>query len=224
MKTRTWLPIVVAIQILSGLCLSAAEQMTALHARPGSKMRIEGTSTLGDWQAENKIIGGSIEVGPNFPLTPGQEVKPEKINIRGTARIAVRSLQSIEKNGSHKSHIMDESMWAKLSITNHPYIFYYPKEMTLKEAPKSKDAPYLFDAKGDIVVGGVTNTVSMPVTVLPMPDSKVKISGKLETKMSNFNIEPKYLAGKVFTTANEITLIYDWVLAPAKPAAAAATK
>jgi hypothetical protein len=70
-------------------------------------MRIEGTSSIHDWQAQSTLIGGSIEVGPNFPITPGQEVKPGKIEVHGQAFIRVRSLLSVEKNGTHYKDKMD---------------------------------------------------------------------------------------------------------------------
>jgi len=226
MKIRTFIAATIMIQIMAALSLQAADSMTKLHAKAGSKMRIEGTSTVHDWQVESKIIGGSIEVGPNFPTTAGQEVKPEKIDVRGAAVIRVRSLQSVEKNGSHYSDTMDETMWRKLKMNETTNIYYYPGELSLKEAPKSKDAPYVFDAKGDVVVAGVTNNVTMPVNVLPMADGKVKISGTLNTKFSAFAIEPVYLipGGKTFKTADEVKLIFDWVVGPNKPAPGSVSK
>jgi len=223
MKIRTLIAGILVIQQIAGLSLQAADQLTKLSAKSGSKMRIEGTSTVHDWQAESKIIGGMIEVTPNFPITPGQEVKPEKVEVHGMAKIGVRSLLSVEKNGTHYKDKMDEAMWEKLLLNQHPNIFYYPGELTLKEAPKAKDAPYLFDSKGEVVVAGVTNKVSMPVKVLPMADGKIKISGTLDTKMSNFNIQPVFLLG-TFKTGDDVKLIFDWVVGPVKAVAGTANK
>src|SRR3954452_21112532 len=88
----------VAVILLGGLCLQAAD-LTRYNAKPGSlKMRIEGTSTIHDWQVESSIIGGYIEVGPEFPVEPGQAATPGKLEARGEAKIPVRSLFSIEKD------------------------------------------------------------------------------------------------------------------------------
>src|SRR5678816_4685007 len=96
MKMRNWIAGTVALLLLaSTACLHAAE-MKKLGARPGSKLRMEGTSSLHDWTVESKIIGGFLEVGPNFPTEPGQSVQPGKVEARGTASITVRSLQSIK--------------------------------------------------------------------------------------------------------------------------------
>jgi len=60
------------------------------------KMRIEGTSNIHDWQVEGSIIGGYLEVGPEFPVEPGQAATAGKVEAHGEAYIPVRSLFSIE--------------------------------------------------------------------------------------------------------------------------------
>ena len=76
MKTNLRTITFCALGLIAGAFLAsssrAADEMTRLDARSGSKMRMEGTSTLHDWQVESPIITGYIEVGPNFPMEPGQ--------------------------------------------------------------------------------------------------------------------------------------------------------
>ena len=91
MKIRTLIAGTITLVLLAISSVQAADQMTSLHAKSGSKMRIEGTSTLHDWQVESRVIGGSIEVGPNFPVEPGQDVKLGKVDAQATASIPVRS-------------------------------------------------------------------------------------------------------------------------------------
>ena len=207
--------------LASTACLHAAE-MKKLGARPGSKLRMEGTSSLHDWTVESKIIGGFLEVGPNFPTEPGQSVQPGKVEARGTASITVRSLQSIKDDGSPYSDKMDGIMWDKLKVTTQPRIEYHLSELVLKEAAKSKDAPYLFDSKGELVVGGVTNTIAMPVKVTPMADKKIKIVGAVPVKMSDYKVEPATIGGGIFKTGDEVKLSFEWVVAPSPSAAPAA--
>ena len=68
MMKRTMIARAAALLLLAMVSLPAAAQTTTLAARSGSKMRIEGTSNIHDWQCESPFIGGMIEVGPNFPL------------------------------------------------------------------------------------------------------------------------------------------------------------
>ena len=225
MKTRYLTATIAGLALLIVTASQAAEEMTRLHAKSGSKMRIEGTSTAHDWQVESKIIGGFIEVGSNFPTEPGQEVKPGKVGGRVETFITVRSLQSVEKNGSHYSDTMDETMWKNMKGAEYPRIVYRSTELSIKEAPKSKDAPYVLESKGELAIAGVTNQVSMTVGVLPLGEKKIKITGSLATKMSDFKIEAAKIGlGFVsFKTADDVKLIFEWMLGPAKaPAAAAA--
>ena len=65
-----------AALLLAAALTRAAEPVVRLDPLPGSKMRIEGTSSVHDWQVEGNLIGGRVEAGPQFPLEPGQAVSP----------------------------------------------------------------------------------------------------------------------------------------------------
>ncbi len=214
MKMRTTL---ILTAILAAATLQAAET-TKLSATQGSKIRIEGTSNIHDWRVESKLIGGSLEVGPNFPLKPGQAVEPGKVEVKGEAFIPVRSLKSLEKDGRPYSDKMDEIMYEKL---NTPRIYYRVTSLTLKEAAKSASDPYLFDSEGELAVNGVTNKVSMPVKVTPLPDSKWKIAGETAVKMTDFKIDPPApaIALGMIKTGNDVKLLFEWMVKPAPDAA-----
>src|SRR6266404_6670659 len=129
MKIRTLIAGNIILVWLATSSVLAADQIKSLHAKSGSKMRIEGTSTIHDWQVESKIIGGSIEVGANFPTEPGQDVKPGKVDAQANAYIPIRSLLSVNKDGSHYDDKMDDTMWKNLKVTEFPKIVYTTSEM-----------------------------------------------------------------------------------------------
>ncbi len=225
MNTRRIITLEFAFFLLVGLSVQAGEPMNRFYARSGSKMRIEGTSNIHDWQVESPIIGGYLEVGANFPTEPGQAATPGKVEAHAEPFITVRSLRSIEKDGKFYSDKMDEIMYEKLKALDDPRakITYRLTELTLKEAAKSKEAPYLFDSKGELVVAGVTNQISMPVTVLPLGDKKLKISGSTSVKMTDFKIEPPApkIALGLIKTGDEVKLLFDWNVAQRTTPAAA---
>jgi hypothetical protein len=213
-----------ALLLLAMVSLPAAGQTTTLAARSGSKMRIEGTSNIHDWQVESPFIGGMLEVGANFPLDPGQAVTPGKVEAKGDVFIQVRSLKSVEKDGKAYSDKMDEVMWEHMRETENKRIVYHLTELTLKEAAKAKDAPYVFEAKGDLAVAGVTNQITMTVNVLPLSDKKLKITGSTNLKMTAYKIEPPApkIALGMIKTGDDVKLIFEWMLAQRKAPAAAA--
>jgi hypothetical protein len=196
----------------------AAEGMKVFTARSGSKMRLEGTSNVHDWRAESPFIGGSLEVGPNFPVEPGQSATPGKVEGKGDAFVPVNSLKSLEADGRPYSDRMDEVMWEHLGYkegTTPARIVYHLKELVLKEAAKDKDSPCIFDTKGEIVINGVTNQVTMPVNVLPLGGKKLKITGTTTAKMSDFKIDPPHppIVGMMIKTGDDVKLIFTWIVA-----------
>ncbi len=223
MKTARLLSATLLLLPLASLSLGAAE-MTRYDARSGSKMRIEGTSVVHDWRAESPLILGFLEVGPGFPTEPGQTVTPGKIEARGEARVMVNTLLSKKENGDPYESKMDDKMHDMLKMDTYPMIVFRLTELTLKEAPKSKDDPYIFDSKGELAVAGVTNQLSMVVSIFPLADKKLKISGTAPLKMTDFKIEPATLILPAFKTSEDVKIKFEWILGQKKPAAPAASK
>ena len=218
MKNPKTLSIIAA---LSFLTLPLAAEMTRLDAQPGgSKMRLEGTSTVHDWQVEGNLIGGYMEVGSDFPLEPGAAAKPGKVDAKVNVFIVVRNLKSIEKDGSHKSDKMDEVMHDRLKAQANPRIFYTLNELVLKEAPKAASEPYVFDSTGELAVAGITNKISMPVKIVPLGSKKLKITGEYPVKMTDFKVDRNFLLGTI-KIGEEVKVIFTWTVGQrAAPAAA----
>jgi hypothetical protein len=210
------------VLLLAGLAAQAADKPVRFDSKsgPNVKVRVEGTSTIHDWQVEGPLIGGFIEVGSGFPIEPGQQTSPGKVEARVEAFIPVRSLKSVEKDGSHYSDKMDEIMFEKLKSQTHSRILYRLSELTLKESPKTKDLPYVFDSKGELVVAGVTNKIAMAVNVTPLGDQKLKLTGNTKVKMTDYGIQPPVLIG-VLSTGDEVTLGFEWMVVHKTPPAAA---
>jgi len=212
--------------LLMGIfALQAAESKTFV-ARPGSKVKIDGTASMihTHWTVQSPLIAGTLEVGPAFPAEPGQTVAPGKLEAKAECSIPVRSLRSVEEDGKFYSDPMDDVMYGKLKAQDNPKIVYRLTELTLKETAKDKNSPYVFDSKGEVAVAGVTNPVAFPVYVLPLADNKIKISGDTTLKMTDFKIQPPApaLALGALKTGDEVKITFEWILAPKTPAAPAA--
>ncbi len=198
-------------------------EMTRLDSQPGSKVRIEGTSSIHDWQTESKLIGGFMEVGPGFPTEPGQAVQPGKVDARVEVFIPVRSFKSVEKDGKPYSEKMDDRMYEAMMQPTAPRVLYRLEELVLKEPAKDAKSAYLFEAKGDLIVAGTTNKVTMPIQVTPLGDKKLKITGNTGLKMTSFKIHPPSppLLGGIITTGDDVKIMFEWMVGQ-KPAASAA--
>jgi polyisoprenoid-binding protein YceI len=210
----------IALLTLATACLAltsfrSAADTVRYDPKPGSKLRLEGTSVVHDYAAESKLIHGFLEVGSNFPTEPGQKVAPGKVEAKGQASVAVRQLYT-DSDG------LNNKMWDMLRMDKNPMIVFQIRELTLKELPKGTNDPYVFDATGDLAVAGVTNQIAMPVNVFLLPDKKLKITGTKPLKMTDFKIEPAKLILPQFKTSDDVTIKFEWILGPRKPAAPAA--
>ena len=171
-------------------------------------VRIEGTSTVHDWQVEGHLIGGSAEFGQGFPTQPGAQALPGPVEAKVSVFIPVRSLKSVEKDGRPYSDAMDEIMYGKLLEPTNKRITYTLTSLTLKEPPREVTDPFLYEATGNLCVAGVTNAITMPVSVLPDADGWIQFAGSVKVKMTDFKIEPPSpsLGGVSIKTGDEVTL------------------
>lgn len=192
----------------------AADGWSEYRARPGSgsKIAINGTSTVHDWTVEGLIIGGTVEAGPNFPADPAS-AKPGKVDAKATVFIPVRSLKSM-KDDKPYSTAMDDIMYGKLKMEEQRNIEFKLNSLTLKEAPKSAEGPYLFESVGELKVAGVTKSITMPLEMMVPEPNRLKFSGTVDAKMSDFGIEPPAptVGLGLIKTADEIKLSFDWVV------------
>jgi RNA polymerase sigma factor (sigma-70 family) len=201
--------------------VNPVSQIQRFIGRPGSKVRIEGTANIlhPTWQVESPIIGGQLEVGPGFPVEPGQTLEPGPVQAQAKAFISVRSLKSVDDDGRPYSDRMDEIMYESLRERDYHQISYRLVELSLTGATnRNKVLQYLFDSRGELVVAGTTNEITMPVFVQPLSDGKLKISGSTSFKMTDFNVAPvdiNLVIGHI-TTGNEVSIHFEWVLWPKK--------
>jgi RNA polymerase sigma factor (sigma-70 family) len=198
---------------------SLAQPIQQFIARSGSRVRIEGTSNIRDWQVESPFLGGFLEVGPGFPLEASDTLEPGPVQAQAEVFIMVRSLKSIDKDGQPYSDKMDEIMRESLREGQNPRIRYRLVEMFLMGTTNHDEVlQYEFVSRGELVVAGVTNQITMPVLARPLGDGKLKISGSTSLKMTSFRIDPPApkLALGLIKTGDEVHIQFEWVVAPKK--------
>jgi hypothetical protein len=173
----------------------------------GSKVGIAGSANIHDWTMDGTLIGGFFEVPAGVEFDQSQEALPGvsggKLAARAETSIDVTSLHG---NWSGMDPVMQEAMNAK----DHPSIQYRLAEMTLKE-PHAAGAPFDFETKGDLIVNGVTNVINMPVSIQSAGAGKLKITGKVPLKMTDYKVTPPVKFG-VFKTGDEVTISFEWIV------------
>ena len=197
---HSWSALTLAVALATTV---SAQTMTKFEAQPGSKVKIEGTSTVHDWTVEGGIIAGALELDSKFTADP-TKAAPGKVSAKVEAMIPVRSVKSGKKS-------MDDIMHAAMKQPLFPKIEYRLTELTLKETPKSADGPYVFDSKGELSLAGVTNKVAFPVT-MTRTDKSIKTTGVTTVKMTSYGIQPPApkIALGLITTGDDVKLTFEW--------------
>jgi polyisoprenoid-binding protein YceI len=178
-----------------------AQSTVRYEAQPGSKVKVEGTSTLHDWTIESRAVGGFMELDPSFDA----DLKTVSTIPKVEVTIPVRQL----KNPENKPK-MDAVMYEHMRQKEQPTIKYRLLGLTPKAGASSQ-----FDAKGELTVAGITRTNSMPVTFERIDPNKIKVKGATPLKMSDFGIQPPALtiAGIGIKTGDEVKLNFEWTTA-----------
>ena len=205
-----------AITVLIGAG-ARAQDLVRYRARPDTNtlVRINGSANIHDWEMEGSIIGGYLEVPSTVILDSSQAAlagAPDgKVKAKAHVQIPVTAIVNAKWDGM--SQVMQDAMGAK----DFPQIIFDLAEMTLKQ-PHEAGKPFQFEAKGELAVHGVTNKITMPVTIQTLDKTRLKVSAeKIPLSMTEFKVTPPVKAG-IFITKPEITITFDWFIA--KPAEA----
>lgn len=214
------------ISFSAGLLLLAcslnAQTFTRYDAQPtGSKVKIEGTSTLHDWTMEGFMILGYLELDSQVQIDTAEKtiagLTGGKLNVRAQVSIPIRSIKS-----GHTS--MDSVMQEAMNQKTHPKIEYRLTDLVLKDTAHTAGTPFQFDSKGDLSMNGRTNKVTMPVTIDRVDKSRLKIAGSIPLKMTSFGIKPpapSILGLSPIKTGDDIKVSVVWLVAqPEKTAEA----
>jgi len=173
----------------------------------GSKVTIDGTSTLHDWTVEGKMVGGIMELDEKFPLDPAAKPAADaKLNAKVEVTIPVTSLLSGKK-------LMDEVMYEHMKQRQYKTIDYKLKQISLKSGAQA--GALQFDTVGDLSVAGMMKPVSMVVTMERVDQNQVKVKGEIKVKMTTWGIKPPSpnIGLGLIKTGDDVTLKFEWLTA-----------
>jgi len=211
MKTtdhRTNRPRISVIAVAAALLLaaSAAAETVRYEAQPtGSKMAMEGTSTIHDWTVRSPTINGFIEADANFPESA--------LNDPTAAKPVVQVFIPVDTLKSY-AEAMDSVMQDHLNMEQYPRIEYRLTELKPRSAAGAA-GPLKFDAVGILTVSGTTQTIIMPVTIERLDRTKLKVVGSMPLKMTDFDVTPpapRILGMPTIKTGDDIKISFEWLV------------
>lgn len=154
-----------------------------------SKLIVEGTSTLHDWEIESKTMSGNAAITID-PSSKELDITTLTFSIGG------ETLKS-GKGG------MDKNTYAALNTKEFPNITYRLTKVvsTIKDGQNFK-----LNTEGDLSIAGSTKPVLLEVTAQIMPNGSLTISGTKAMTMTTFGIEPPTALMGTIKTGDEIAI------------------
>ncbi len=197
MKKR-FLPVLLPVVLLlpGGLFAQTAYTVQA----EGSKVAVEGTSSLHSWTAAVNSFEGSAAFPGGFGQKTGES--PGKVTLKFT----VKSMDG------GRGEAMNKKIMNALKQDSHPFIEFV-SEGPLEVTASSQGFEVL--AKGKLAMAGETREAGISLSAQPIDDGKFRFQGKHSMKMSAFNIEPPSAMFGQIVTGDEITVVFDLVFVSA---------
>jgi polyisoprenoid-binding protein YceI len=209
------LPLSAAALAFGCASLLHVQAQTRYSAQPGgTSVKIDGTSSLHDWEMAGTSIGGFIEFGAGVNLDEAQAapggLQGDKIPAKAHVIIPVGSIHS---KADHLPEVMDGLMQKNMKAADFPRIEYMLMEMTFK-GPHEAGKPFDVDTTGELVIAGKTNKVSFPITLESLDGGKIRVTGAAPVKMTDYGVDPpapNFGLG-MMKCGDDVKIIFDWTL------------
>lgn len=181
--------LLLSVTLLCVITLNAQSNYKIVSA----KNMIKGTSTMHDWQCIVEKQSGAATINTKGTLA----INSMKIDMD------VKSIRSVEKNGSYYNESMDKNAYKALKADAYPNITY---TLVSTSNVKTSGNNSTLTATGDLTIAGKTNRVSFPIKAV-VSGNKVTFTGATKFKMSAFGIKPPTALMGTIKTGDEITIV-----------------
>lgn len=187
-----------------GLPTEAASATHYVQDDAGSRVVVEGTSTLHGWRAEGTLEGSLVLADGDLSLlwsTSGTDVR--EVAATGRVDILVTSLTS----GNDR---LDKKMYRALQAGMHATISY---RLTAAQIAGVPDSDHLtVETTGVLTVAGVERPISLVVALERLLDDRIQVTGQTTLRMTDFNIKPPKAMLGMIRADDEVQVNWLWVL------------
>ncbi|SDW67915.1 YceI family protein [Aequorivita viscosa] len=191
MKTLKQLKLVFGSLIMMVFALQISQAQTYQLSNTTSKLVVDGTSNIHDWQINAENQQGKLSA----IFVDGQLTKIQKLDFSVTAE----SLKS-GKSG------MDKNTYKALNTSKYKQIVF--KLTKVNSINSSGSNSYKVAASGNLMIAGVTKPIDITFE-LKTDGSKVTLSGSKTIKMTDFGVDPPKAMFGTITTGDAIDIKFE---------------
>lgn len=166
-----------------------------------SKMMIEGTSTIHDWECDVEEINLDIAMDTTALSSDstGSLVKSLSLSV------------PVEKIESGKGG-MNKKIYGALKKDKHPNITF---NLTNTELTNVTDSSLKLNVTGKLNIAGVEKEVSFPVEGTMQQDGSYEFTGEYELNMKDYEVDPPSAVFGTIKSGEMVTITFDFFVANA---------
>ncbi len=204
MRNRTlFLSLVLVVLFSLSNLFAQADNKVDYNVVNTSKLTIKGTSTLHDWKVNANIINGNLAVDNGSSETTAIANLGDLSEMK--VIIPVKGLKSGESG-------MDDKMDDALKAEDNPTITYVLNKVdSVVYNDKSKDE-FMVNTYGTLTIAGKSKNIEMKVNG-KINGNNIVFTGEKKLLMTDFGVDPPTAFFGVMKSGNEITIVYNIVLA-----------
>jgi len=182
------------LRLTTLLVIAALSFNTSLQAqtytlqKSTSQMEVLGTSNIHDWELTVEGIKGTLEV------------TQEDDALKSIDKLQLSILAESLKSGRAG---MDKNTFKALNTSTYKNITYKLKSVESIHAKSSGD--YTINTTGDIMLAGVTKSISLVIDVKTVP-GQITLVGEKEINMIDYKIDPPKALFGTITTGEKVTI------------------
>ena len=132
-----------------------------------------------------------------------QPEQPEASSIR--IEVQAASLTVVGEDEEERAQIQADMEAKALEVESYPQILFVSEELSLGDP---EGGEYRGRVTGQITLRGVTNTVTIPLT-LTVSEQSLRARGEFQIKGSDFGVEQISAAGGTVKTSDDLELTFD---------------
>lgn len=203
MRTSVLGGLALALSMATGAAAQSRPAAT-LALQPGSKVWIEGTSSLHPWSCTAGAVTADVEVDSAYAT----EAIAAGVKLVHTVRITVPvKAMTCGHDG------MNKNMYKALKESENPTIQYTLSDYDL--VPAAGDANgFTVKSRGTLTIAGTAKPVSMDVQAHRAAGG-IAVQGSEQVAMSDFGVKPPTALLGTIKTGDTVVVHFDLVVAPA---------
>lgn len=169
----------------------------------GSRLRLEGTATIGEYKCETRAIDGLGMLGRNTGRDSGSADS-------GLASDEVRVSMFVRSFECGK-RAMNSDMYNAMKADSFPSIEYKLVHAEILTDSETVDSARTLDTVGELTIAGVTRLVGMSVRITRMSPRRFRVLGSKDLSMHDFGVTPPTALWGLIKADDKLVVSFDLV-------------